>query len=118
MQLIYTIFGYVGSGILSLLFIPQVYTTYKTKNVLGLSLTFLILNFIVCCCWIVYSIGFFLDNDLFNFFIIVGANSSILISNGMLIIAHLKYSRNKEKVEEEKKWYFFREKMILFWGII
>ena len=33
MQLIYTIFGYVGSGILSLLFIPQVYTTYKTKNV-------------------------------------------------------------------------------------
>ena len=67
----YTYFGYIGSSILAILLWPQVYTTYKTKNVEGLSGIFLSLNIIATAFWILYGIGFILSEDISNGIIII-----------------------------------------------
>ena len=46
MNLIFQIFGYIGSGLLSILLIPQVYKTRKTREVNGLAIEWLITNFL------------------------------------------------------------------------
>lgn len=50
------IFGYLGAILLSILLIPQVYQVYMTKKCDQISLYFLILQNLVCLCWISYGI--------------------------------------------------------------
>ena len=99
MNIIFHIFGYTGSGLLSILLIPQVYKTYKTKDVSSLSINWLYLNLITCLCWLVYGIGFVLEKSIIDGGIILIANSSVLTLNLILIIFHKKYIRLIKKTE-------------------
>jgi len=91
MNIIFHIFGYIGSGLLSILFIPQAYKTYKTKDVSGISLNWLYLNLITCFCWLTYGIGFIFDGSYMDGGIILFANCSVLIFNIILIYLTKKY---------------------------
>ncbi len=91
MHFIFQIFGYIGSGLLSILFIPQVYITFKTKDVKGLSLGWIIFNLITGACWIVYSVGFFFDTNYLDGSIIMFANCSAIFFNIILTVLYMKY---------------------------
>lgn len=90
MNIIFTIIGYIGSIFLSFILVPQVYTTYKTKNVEGLSIWFLYFEIITTILWIIYGIGFLLESDN-NGIPIVLANISILINVLILLYMKIKY---------------------------
>lgn len=97
----YTYFGYIGSSILSVLLWPQVYTTFKTKNVEGLSGIFLILNIIATSFWILYGIGFIVADDVGNGIIIMVSNCSLLACCILLLVGKFRFSAcNKTKAEE------------------
>lgn len=97
MNIFFIIIGYIGSFMLSILLIPQIYTTYKTKNVEGLSSYFLFFEIITTLLWIIYGIGFLLEGSLDGLPIII-ANSCMLIS--VLILLYLK-SAFKNNVSQE-----------------
>ena len=48
--------GYIGAGLITVCLVPQVYTTYKTKTVEGLSLYFVILQILSSICYVVYGL--------------------------------------------------------------
>jgi len=91
MNLLFHIFGYIGSFMLIITFFPQVYKTIKTKDVDGLSKHFLLLNLIVCICWTVYGVGFLLDNDILNAITILASNVSIFFCTITLLYYVYKY---------------------------
>lgn len=90
MNFIFEVIGYIASVLLSFLLIPQVYTTFKTKKVDGLSSWFLYFEVVTTLLWIIYGIGFLLDNNL-NGLPIVIANTSLFINVIILIILKRKY---------------------------
>ena len=90
MNIIFEIIGYIASILLSMLLIPQVYTTYTTKNVEGLSPWFLYFELLTTLLWIVYGIGFILDNN-YNGITIIFANTSLLINVIILLFLRCKY---------------------------
>ena len=47
---------YIGAGLITVCLVPQVYTTYKTKTVEGLSLFFLILQILSSICYVIYGL--------------------------------------------------------------
>ena len=53
---IFTIFGYLGAGCLSIMMIPQVWHTVKTKKTEDLSIKFLLFNMLAICFLLPYSI--------------------------------------------------------------
>ena len=85
MHFVFNIFGYVGSFLLMITFMPQVYKTITTKDTDSLSKGFLFLNLCVCICWSVYGIGFLTDNDIVNGCTILVANVSIFICTIILL---------------------------------
>ena len=50
------IVGYVGAGCLSLVLIPQVVHTFRTRTTESLSLAFIVLEIMACAAFIVYGI--------------------------------------------------------------
>ena len=92
MNIFFTIIGYLASGFLSFLLIPQVYKTYKTKNIEGLSSGFLYFQIITDILWIVYGIGFLLQDNLDGIPILI-ANSSLLINSIILLIFKYIYKK-------------------------
>ncbi len=76
--------GYSAAAFLSILFIPQVYKTFKTKDVNGLSYMFLFLQIITSALFITY--GFLIDSIP-----VIIANTSTLLCNILLIFAKVKY---------------------------
>ena len=78
--------GYVAAIFLSILFIPQVVKTYRTKNVQGISLIFLILEVITCILFITYGI---LIKDI----PVIVANCTALLCNILLIVAKLTFNK-------------------------
>ena len=92
MNIFFTVIGYLGSVMLSVLMLPQIYTTYKTKEVNGISIWFLIFEFITTLLWITYGIGFLLDNNSDGLPIVI-ANSCLFVSVIILLIMKYKYSR-------------------------
>ena len=92
MNIIFHIFGYIGSFFLSLLLLPQVRKVHKTKTVDGLSKNFLRFQIITCSFWIVYGIGFIIDSQYLDGGIILLSNLSILSFTGFLMFQYNKYS--------------------------
>ena len=90
--MIIDIFGYIGAILLTFLFIPQVYTTYKNRNTEGISYIFLILEFLAALNFIIYG---FLINSL----PIIIANGSAFICAILLIVAKFKF-KNQEEINE------------------
>ena len=68
----------------ALLYLPQIYTTYKTKTVEGLSLNHLIYSVIVCFVWLWY--GFLVDD-----WPIIAAQISLGIQLFILCAFYAKY---------------------------
>ena len=93
MNIFFVVIGYIGSFMLSILLIPQIYITYKTKDVNGLSSYFLFFEIITTLLWITYGIGFLLEGSLDGLPIII-ANTCMLISVFILIYLKNKFKDN------------------------
>jgi uncharacterized protein with PQ loop repeat len=92
MNIFFRVIGYLGSVMLSVLMLPQIHTTYKTKEINGISVWFLIFELIATLLWIIYGIGFLLENNP-NGLPIVIANSCLFVSVIILLVMKYKYSR-------------------------
>ena len=81
------IIGYMAAGFLSVLFIPQVIKTFKTKDTKSISYLFLILQ--------VFTSGLFITYGyLINSIPVILANISTLICNFFLIYAKIRFKKN------------------------
>ena len=86
----YDIFGYCGAVFLTLLNIPQVYHCLKNQTSSGLTLSFIILQFLT-------SISFLTFGLLINELPIIIANTSTLIGSILLFICKIIYTENRIK---------------------
>jgi len=91
--------GYIGTVLLCLSFIPQIYTVFSTKNVVSLSSGFIILQFFTCIFIGAYGLGFVLAND-HNGIPLVIANIWIILCVLLLTIAKIKY-KNKSTEDQQ-----------------
>ena len=86
---IFNIFGYIGSGFLSIMLWPQIYLTIKTNKTDDISIKFLVAN--LC------AIGFLLPYSIYyQLYPIIVANSSVFISNSILLFYSVKNLKNNE----------------------
>lgn len=76
--------GFIAALLTTIAFIPQVYKTWKTKDVSSLSLPMLILFFIGILLWLAY--GFLMKSASMIF-----ANSVTILSSFLLIYFKMKY---------------------------
>lgn len=90
------IWGYMGGFFLFIVLVPQVYKTYQTMDVNGISSSFLFFEFMASVCFIVY--GFLLPNN--SGLPMVVSNASALLCTIALVVAKVKYSGSPEKIEE------------------
>ncbi len=81
------IIGFGAAVLTTIAFLPQVYKTWKTKDVSSLSLPMLLLFFIGIVLWLIY--GFLLHSPSMIF-----ANSITVISSLLLLYFKIKYSKN------------------------
>ena len=86
-DLMFTIFGYIGSSFLSIMTIPQVYLTIKTNKTEDLSINFIICNLFAVAFLLPYSIYFLL-------YPIIIANFSVCSCN-LIILYYCLKNRNK-----------------------
>ena len=93
MNFAFKIIGYLGSIMLGILLIPQVFTTYKTKQVEGISSLFLYFELVTVTLWIIYGIGFIIEDNIDGLPIII-ANTSLLIN--VIILLIMKYIYNQD----------------------
>lgn len=80
------IIGFVAAILTTSAFLPQVYKTWKTKDVSGLSLPMLLIFFAGIIGWLVY--GYFINSPS-----MIMANAITLVSAFLLIYFKLKYSK-------------------------
>ncbi len=78
--------GFVAAVLTTAAFLPQVYKTWKTKDVSSLSLPMLLIFFVGIMAWLVYG---FLKNSLPMIF----ANSITIVSSFLLVYYKIKYSK-------------------------
>ncbi len=80
--------GLIASGFTTTSFVPQVWTTWKTRDVSGISLpTYLIIS-IGLLLWLIYGI---LKNDL----PLIIANSAMVVLTAMISVMKIIYSQEK-----------------------
>lgn len=87
------VIGFVAAILTTAAFLPQVYKTWNTKDVSGLSLPMLFIFFIGIVLWLVYGILKESPSMIF-------ANSITAISAFLLLYFKIKYKKNK--VETDK----------------
>jgi len=80
------IIGFSAAFLTTAAFLPQVYQTWRTKDVSGLSLPMLLMFFVGIVAWLFY--GFLKDSPS-----MIVANSITIVSAICLIYFKLKYSR-------------------------
>ncbi|TXE09611.1 hypothetical protein FUA26_08980 [Seonamhaeicola algicola] len=80
------IIGLTAAVLTTTAFLPQVYQTWKTKDVSALSLPMLLIFFIGILFWLVYGI---LQKSLSMIF----ANSITILSSFLLVYFKIKYSK-------------------------
>ena len=80
------IIGFLAAILTTTAFLPQVYKTWKTKDVSSLSMPMLLLFFIGIVAWLVY--GFLKESPS-----MILANSVTVISAFLLIYFKIKYSK-------------------------
>ena len=78
------IIGFVAAFLTTAAFLPQVYKTWKTKDVTGLSLPMLAMFFVGILAWLVY--GLLKDSPSLIF-----ANTITLVSSFILVYFKIKY---------------------------
>ena len=82
------IIGLIAAFLTTGAFLPQVYKTWKTKDVSSLSLPMFSMFFIGVVMWLIYGI-------LIESFAIILANAITIISSFLLVYFKIKYGRNK-----------------------
>jgi MtN3 and saliva related transmembrane protein len=82
------ILGLVAAVLTTGSFLPQVYQTWKTKDVSGLSLPMLVLFFIGISLWFIY--GFLKDSPS-----LIGANGISMLSFLLLIYYKIKHGKKE-----------------------
>ena len=92
-DLLFITFGYIGSCLIGIMFIPQVLKTIKTNKTDDLSIIFLLMNTVAVLTMIPYSIHF-------NLIPVLIGNISVGICNSILLYYAIK---NHFKKEENKK---------------
>jgi len=80
------IIGFSAAFLTTVAFLPQVYQTWKTKDVSALSLPMLLMFFIGITAWLVY--GFLKDSPS-----MIVANSITIVSSTLLIYFKIQYSK-------------------------
>ncbi len=80
------IIGFIAALLTTAAFLPQVYKTWKTKDVSGLSLPMLLMFFVGIVLWLVYAL--FIKSPS-----MIAANTITIISSFLLIYFKIKYSR-------------------------
>lgn len=78
------LFGYAGTFIGIIMFIPQAYDIWKTKNTKGISLLSFLLMTLGCVFWIVYGI-------LTSSFPVLIVNIVLITLGSYIIMMKLKY---------------------------
>lgn len=78
------IIGFVAAFLTTAAFLPQVFKTWKTKDVTGLSLPMLLMFFVGILAWLVY--GLLKDSPSLIF-----ANTITLVSAFLLLYFKIKY---------------------------
>ncbi|HRV55994.1 MAG: SemiSWEET transporter [Flavobacteriaceae bacterium] len=79
--------GFAAAILTTTAFLPQVYKTWKTKDVSGLSLPMLLIFFIGIVLWLIY--GFLMESPSMIF-----ANSITVVSSFLLLYFKLKYNKD------------------------
>ena len=79
--------GFTAAILTTTAFLPQVYKTWKTKDVSGLSLPMLLIFFIGIVLWLIY--GFLMESPSMIF-----ANSITVVSSFLLLYFKLKYDKD------------------------
>ncbi|NNC49974.1 MAG: SemiSWEET transporter [Flaviramulus sp.] len=82
------IIGFVAAVLTTAAFLPQVYKTWKTKDVSSLSLPMLLMFFIGIAGWLIY--GFLINSPSMIF-----ANTITLVSAFLLLYFKIKFGKNK-----------------------
>ncbi|SFZ89615.1 MtN3 and saliva related transmembrane protein [Flaviramulus basaltis] len=78
--------GFAAAILTTAAFLPQVYKTWKTKDVSSLSLPMLLMFFIGIILWLAY--GFLINSPSMIF-----ANSITVVSSFILVYFKIKYSK-------------------------
>ncbi len=81
------ILGLIAAVLTTAAFLPQVYKTYKSKDVTSLSMPMLLLFFVGIILWFIY--GIFIES-----FSLMMANGITIGSYALLIFFKLKYGKN------------------------
>ncbi len=81
------IIGFIAAILTTAAFLPQVYKTWKTKDVSGLSLPMLIIFFVGIFGWLIYGVLKESPSMIF-------ANSITIISSFLLLFFKIKYQKN------------------------
>jgi len=79
--------GFTAAILTTTAFLPQVYKTWKTKDVSGLSLPMLLIFFIGIVLWLIY--GFLMESPSMIF-----ANIITVVSSFLLLYFKLKYDKD------------------------
>lgn len=95
MNTIYYIFGYIGGFIVSFLVTPQIYHTYKSKDVSGLSKIFCVAQVIMTLCFIVYSVGVWKSVDFETAAPILIPNIMGCLWSNVLLFMKIKWEDNE-----------------------
>jgi len=80
------IIGLIAAALTTTAFLPQVYKTWKTKDVSSLSLPMFIIFFIGIALWLVYGV-------LMESIAMILANSITLLSSFLLLYFKITYSK-------------------------
>ncbi|KJD35226.1 hypothetical protein PW52_11145 [Tamlana sedimentorum] len=80
------IVGFVAAFLTTAAFLPQVYQTWKTKDVSSLSMPMLSMFFVGIVLWLIYGIS--IDSPS-----MIAANSITVVSAFMLVYFKLKYAK-------------------------
>lgn len=80
------VIGFIAAVLTTAAFLPQVYKTWKTKDVSGLSLPMLLMFFTGIFLWLVYAL--FINSPS-----MIMANSITIVSSFLLIYYKLKYGK-------------------------
>ena len=85
------IVGYIGSFLISIVLIPQVYTTYKARNVESLSPCFLFTSIVGASTMMYYG-------SSIEAVPVMISNSSVLFNSVTLLTFYFKYKKDKKGI--------------------
>ncbi|MDO7170951.1 SemiSWEET family sugar transporter [Mariniflexile sp. AS56] len=80
------IIGFAAATLTTAAFLPQVYKTWKTKDVSGLSLPMLVMFFVGVFLWLIY--GIYIQSPS-----MISANTITIVSAFLLVFFKMKYEK-------------------------